>query len=45
MQKKKTIEIIRNILWALAEQKSRRKKKKKKSNIIYNFEYAVANTR
>lgn len=39
---KKTVEIIRNILWALAEQKSRRKKK---TNIIYFSEYAVANTR
>lgn len=43
--KKKTVERIRNILWVLAEQKSRRKKKEKKSNIIYFFEYAVAKMR
>lgn len=39
---KNSVERIRNILWVLAEQKSRRKKK---SNIIYFFEYAVAKTR
>lgn len=42
---KKPVERIRNILWFLAEQKSRRKKKEKKSNIIYFFEYAVAKMR